>query len=66
MIRSHNGKDDDCVERVGVSRAMLRAGEIGMGSADILRDQGGKGGDDDQCLSCREEKFNLVSMDMWP
>lgn len=55
MIRSHNGKDDDCEERVGVSRVVLREGEIGMGSADILRDRRGKGGDDDQGLSCREE-----------
>ena len=66
MIRSHNGRDDDCEERVGVSRAVLREWENGMGSVDILRDQGGKGEDDDQYVSCREGKFSIVSYDTWP
>ena len=34
--RSHKGSDEDCEESEDVSRAVLRAGDMGIGSADML------------------------------
>lgn len=35
--RSHRGSDEVCEESEDVSRAALRAGDMGTGSADMLR-----------------------------
>lgn len=36
VIRFHSGKDEDCEKRPEESKAVLRDGDIGTGSADIF------------------------------